>query len=225
MLEALGKIAEVRPTSRQVDPSHYAFSSYMDKKRWTSVWHQVDEVMSFQPERVLEVGPGLGLFKAVAGVHGVKVETFDIDPELKPDHVGSVLSMPFVDGAFDVVCAFQMLEHLEYADALRAATEMGRVAKRGLVISLPEAPRRYPVQITVPRLGLVTWQVPRLYLRPIPNVFDGQHYWEVGRAGFSISRVATEFSAACSMTLERQYLVPENPRHRFFVFRQGSPRD
>lgn len=205
---------------RQVDPTHYAFASYMDKKRWTSVWHQLDEVMRLGPSRVLEIGPGLGLFKAVAGVHGVKVETFDIDPELKPDHVGSVFSLPFSDAAYDAVCAFQMLEHLEYEDALRAARELGRVAAKGCVISLPEAPRRYPMQFTVPRLGLVTWQVPRVYLRPIPNVFDGQHYWEVGRAGFPAARVGADFAVAFGMTLERQYLVPENPRHRFFVFRR-----
>lgn len=128
--------------------------------------------------------------------------------------------MAFRDGEFDAVCAFQMLEHLEYEHALRAVKEMGRVARSHLITSLPEARRRYPVQITVPRLGLVTWQVPRIYLRPIPNVFDGQHYWEVGRAGFSVGRVAADFAAASDMELKRQYLVPENPRHRFFVFQR-----
>jgi 2-polyprenyl-3-methyl-5-hydroxy-6-metoxy-1,4-benzoquinol methylase len=106
--------------NKQVDSSHYAFSVYMDKKRWTSVWHQLDEVLRVEPARVLEVGPGLGLFKAAASTHGLRVETFDIDPDLKPDHVGSVLAMPFSDAEFDVVCAFQMLEHLEYEQALRA---------------------------------------------------------------------------------------------------------
>lgn len=206
--------------NRQVDPSHYAFSTYMDKKRWTSIWHQLDEVLAAGPSRVLEVGPGRGLFKAAAAIHGLPVETFDIDPDLKPDHLGSVIEMAFGDGEFDAVCAFQILEHLEYEHALRAVKEMGRVARNHLIISLPEATKRYPLQITVPRIGLVTLQIPYPHLRPRRIEFDGQHYWELGARGFTVTRVAAEFAVASGMTLEKNYLVPENPRHRFLVYRR-----
>jgi len=205
--------------NRQVDSSHYAFSAYMDKKRWVSVWHQLDELTRMQSAKTLEIGPGLGLLKAAAAVHGLKVETLDIDPDLAPDHLGSVFAMPFRDGEYDAVCAFQMLEHLPYQDALRAVGEMGRVAAKGVIVSLPEAQRRYPIQLTAPRLGLLTWHIRRPYLRPIPSAFDGQHYWEVGQSGFAVDRIAADFGAASGLKLERQYLVPENPRHRFFVYR------
>jgi hypothetical protein len=206
--------------NKQVDASHYHFAGYMDKKRWTSVWHQLDEVMRAGPHSILEIGPGLGLFKAVAGIYGLQVETFDIDPELKPDHLGSVFDMPFVRGQFDVVCAFQMLEHLEYEKALEAVAEMGRVAGGHLILSLPEATKRYPLHVTVPMVGMVTLQIPYPHLRPIANAFDGQHYWELGRQAYSVDRIATDFARASEMKLERQYLVPEHPRHRFFVFRR-----
>jgi ubiquinone/menaquinone biosynthesis C-methylase UbiE len=124
---------------KQVDKSHYEFYSYMAKTRWASVWHQVDEVLSFKPQSVLEVGPGPGVFKAVLGRFGPDVKTLDLDPDLSPDYMASADSMPFDDKAFDVVCAFQMLEHVPYEKSLEIFREMVRVARKGVVISLPDA--------------------------------------------------------------------------------------
>ncbi len=61
---------------------------------------------------------------------GVKIETLDIDLVLNPDYVASVFEMPFNDAQIDVVCAFQMLEHLPYEKSLLAFKEMSRVAKK-----------------------------------------------------------------------------------------------
>lgn len=124
---------------KQEDKSHYTFSNYIAKSRWNSFWHQIDEIQKLAPETVLELGPGPGIFKAIATHLGIKVETLDIDPELKPDHVASVTEMPFPDGSYDVVCAFQMLEHLPYNVSLKAFREMVRVSKHYVVISLPDA--------------------------------------------------------------------------------------
>lgn len=106
---------------RQVETSHYRFSHYMTKARWESVWHQVDEVLKLRPGSVLEVGPGLGTLKKILEVYGVSVETLDIDPDLRPNHIGSATSIPLADSSFDVVCAFQILEHLPYAQSLDAS--------------------------------------------------------------------------------------------------------
>src|SRR3546814_692103 len=125
--------------TKQVDVDHYRFGKYMEKGRWNSIWHQLDEIIRLQPRRVLEIGPGIGLFKRAAGLYGVPVETLDIDPELKPDHVASVTELPFADGEFDVVCAFQMLEHVPYDVSLAAFAEMSPVANRALIISFPNA--------------------------------------------------------------------------------------
>lgn len=206
---------------KQVDKSHYEFGRYVRKQRLASMWHQLDEVIKLNPARVLEVGPGPGLFKAMAGSLGIQVETLDIDHELQPDHVASVLDIPFEDGAFDVVCAFQMLEHLPFEQSLVAFREMTRVAKNAVVVSLPDAATRWPISIHVPKIGAVQFSIPTPRLRPRRHKFDGEHYWEINKAGYSLRQVTATLKEQARVSLVRTFRVHEDPYHRFFVFLKG----
>lgn len=203
---------------RQVDRSHYEFRKYVHKPRWASMWHQLDEVIRLEPNRVLEIGPGPGLFKVTALALGVAVETLDIDPNLEPDHIASVFTMPFEDSAYDVVCAFQVLEHLPFEKSKMAFSEMARVAKKAIVISLPDAATRWPVSIHIPMIGLIDFLIPKPRLVAPQHVFDGEHYWEINKKGYSLEKIINEFSSSAPLKLEKTYRVTENPYHRFFVF-------
>ena len=205
---------------KQVDKSHYGFERYMRKARWASIWHQVHEVARLKPSRVLEVGPGPGVFKAVMGAFDFRVETLDLDPELHPDYVASVFEMPFDDGAFDVVCAFQMLEHLPFEQSLQAFREMARVTHRSVIISLPDAATRWPVSVHVPTVGRVEFSVPWPRLRAPVHQFNGEHHWEINTRGYPLDKVTELLSEAADAALERTFRVPDNPYHRFFVFRK-----
>ncbi|OOC48227.1 class I SAM-dependent methyltransferase [Thioalkalivibrio versutus] len=209
---------------KQVDKAHYDFGKYVHKQRWASMWHQLDEVINLYPERVLEVGPGPGLFKAVASAMGVHVETLDLDPELKPDHVASVFEMPFEDASFDVVCAFQMLEHMPFDQSREAFREMARVAGKAIVISLPDAATRWPVSIHVPTLGPVRFMIPRPRLVAPRHEFDGEHHWEISKAGYSLKRVASHLLDGLPLRLTKTFRVHEHPYHRFFVFEKANTR-
>ncbi|MDA3875549.1 MAG: class I SAM-dependent methyltransferase [Halothiobacillus sp.] len=205
---------------KQVDKSHYEFAKYVAKPRWNSLWHQLDEVMRLRPERVLEIGPGPGVFKAMAGLFGVPVETLDLDPELKPDHVGSATALPFADNSFDVVCAFQMLEHLPYEQALRAFAEMTRVSRHHIVISLPDAKRVWRYSGHIPKMGVLDWLLPRPFSRALTHEFDGEHHWEINKRDYSLVKVTQDLTRTA--TLLKTWRVPENPYHRFFVFEHSE---
>lgn len=209
---------------KQVEKSHYEFKKYMSKQRWSSLWHQLDEVFEFSPGRVLEIGPGPGLFKAAANALGVNVETLDIDPGLNPDHVASVFSMPFEDGGFDVVCAFQMLEHLPFENSLDAFSEMCRVAKNAVIISLPNAAQRWPFSLTIPKYGQINFSIPRPRLRAPIHIFDGEHYWEINKSGYPLVHVLNEFKNSNPIELIKSYRAHENPYHHFFVFKKAVTR-
>jgi SAM-dependent methyltransferase len=201
---------------KQVDKAHYGFKGYVSKARWASYWHQLDEVLGLAPQTVLEIGPGPGLFKTLAARFGVAVETMDLDPDLRPDHVASILDMPFPDGRYDVVCAFQVLEHLPYARALRAFAEMVRVARRHVVISLPDARRVWRYVVHVPAVGPIERLVRRPQLEAPAHEFDGEHHWEINKRGFELEKVAADLSTHAKLL--RNYRVRENPYHRFLAF-------
>tara|TARA_B100000378_G_scaffold22989_1_gene17685 strand:- start:397 stop:1029 length:633 start_codon:yes stop_codon:yes gene_type:complete len=204
--------------NRQVDSGHYKFEKYVSKSRWASMWHQLDEVVKLGPENVLEIGPGPGLFKAVAACFGVNVETLDLDPDLNPDHVGSVLEMPFPTASYDAVCAFQMLEHIPFEESLAAFKEMCRVASRQVIISLPDARKLRRFSFYIPKFGDKNIFIldPRFINKK--HEFDGEHYWEVNKAGFSLDVVIRELEQCSDARLSKTYRVPENTYHRFFVF-------
>lgn len=88
--------------------------------------------------RVLDVGSADG--PSVGWLHGTGRHTaLDIDPRgLRPGGVcGSALRLPFSDGCFDVVAAFDVLEHCEPESV--ALAELARVLAPGgrLLLSVP----------------------------------------------------------------------------------------
>src|SRR3989344_6985651 len=90
----------------QVSQDHYYNLKYDTKERWMSYWYQVKEVLSFEPQTVLEIGVGNMTVSDYLKKLGIKITTCDFDKNLKPDVVASVLSLPLDRNSIDVVlCA------------------------------------------------------------------------------------------------------------------------
>lgn len=210
---------------KQVEKGHYGFGSYVSKQRWNSYWHQLDEVLRLSPSSVLEVGVGPGIFQNIARLLQLNVVTVDIDPELKPDHVASVEALPFADSSHDVVAAFQVLEHLPFASLATAARELRRVAKRHVVVSLPDSRILWRYLFHIPKLGDFNLFIRRPTLGRPDHVFDGQHHWEINKKNYPLKAVLNVFSEQ-GLHLLKTFLVPEYTYHRFMVFRcaQGAGR-
>lgn len=202
---------------KQVEKRHYEFQRYVHKKRWASLWHQVDETLKWQPDKVLEIGPGPGLFKAACGALGLHVETVDLDPALEPDHICSVLDLPFADSSYDIACAYQMLEHLPYEQSMSALSEMSRVARTAVIISLPDAAAAWPYSVYIPGRGSIQFLVRKPWLWRSKHRFDGEHYWEVNKPGFELRRILEDLEQYTGGRCQRTFRVPDFPYHRFFV--------
>jgi SAM-dependent methyltransferase len=127
---------EPRP---QVEAEHYEGAGYNTKERICSFWHQVDEVRALGARTVLEVGPGSGMVTDWLRREGIEVTTLDMDPAIGADVEGSVTELPFPEDAFDAALCSQVLEHMPFAAAERGLGELGRVARSGVVISVPDA--------------------------------------------------------------------------------------
>ena len=123
---------------KQVDRDHYSFGSYAHPGRFASYFYQLREIHDANPVSVLEVGVG----DAVIGNYirdntELKYTSIDVAADVNPDVIGSVLALPFEDKSFDVVCAFEVLEHLPFEKFESSLIEMKRASKKNVIISLP----------------------------------------------------------------------------------------
>ena len=114
------------------------------------------------------------------------------------------------------LCAFEVLEHLPFSEFEIAMRELMRVAKKYVLLSLPHFNHPIKVSLKVPLLPEIKllFQIPH----PKVHVFDGQHYWEIGKRGYSARRIRSILSKYGA--LEREFVPFENPAHRFFVIRK-----
>ena len=208
---------------KQVDNSHYEFSKYMSGKRWISTWHQLSIVMSLGVKSVAEIGPGTGIFTAVLRHLKLDVTTIDVAEDLKPNVIASATDIPIVDEHVDVSVAFQVLEHMRYEESLVALSELGRISNKYVVLSLPNSERMISLQVRIPGLLERSCIFRRPFWKSVVHKFDGQHYWELNKKGFSTSRVKEDFQKMLpEYELVDEFRVKQNPYHHFFTYKRSS---
>jgi len=195
----------------------YFSTNYDDEQRWVSYFHQVKEVLAFRPESALVVGKGNGLVAQYLKLNDVKVITLDIDESVKSDVIASVIKMPFKDCEFDIVLCAQVLEHLPYTDFDKALIEIRRVAKSGAVISLPHFGPAMRFSFKLPLFPEIKFMIKLPY--PKKHIYKGEHYWEIGKRGYPLKKIKAEIKES-GFSIEKDYIVFENPLHHFFVLKK-----
>ncbi|XPS86535.1 uncharacterized protein Dvar_45530 [Desulfosarcina variabilis str. Montpellier] len=119
-----------------------------------------------------------------------------------------------------------MLEHIPYEESLQAFKEMGRVAKKHVLISLPDAKIQLVLSLDAYMLSKKIKikkkiiHIPFKRINPKIHRFDGEHYWEIDQKGYSLQKIINDFTTE-GIKLKKTYRVNENPYHRFFVFEKN----
>ena len=200
--------------------SHYD-ADYLSRGRAHSLATQLDATLAMHPARVLEVGVGTGITSWALRRVGVSVTTLDVQPGLSPDLVGDVRCIPCADATFDVTCCCQVLEHLPLADLPQALSELRRVTRLRLVLSLPDLTRYVGATITLPWIGRREFGV-SLAVREPDDAWKADrletmgHHWEIGMNGATSRGVAAALTRS-GWRLMRTFRVPELRWHRFFL--------
>lgn len=194
---------------------YYADNYFSHTQLW-SYLEQVRHIWSFKPKRTLEVGVGSGLVSAILRNAGMAVATFDINPSLRPDFLGSVqeIEATIPRGDYDLIACCEVLEHLP-SGALGPAVESFARLSNNLFLTLPVRTRYFGFGGVI-RLPFKVWWC-SLWLplpwpkRPLPEM----HSWELG------SDETTGMAAVLEL-LRLNYLDVEtdlfrgNPHHRYF---------
>ena len=156
---------------------------------------------------ILEIGKGHGVLSSLLKNFDYKYKSFDIDENLLPDICGDVTNMENIESnSFDLICAFQTLEHLHYEKYLLAIKHMARVTNNYLLISLPCDQNYFNLSFKLNFKEKILHRLnfnfkklinmPNLMSRDIDvSVFDKRndkknpHYWEVNRPSYSKKKI------------------------------------
>lgn len=103
-------------------------------------------LLAKEDRTVLDVGAGHGvLLEEIEAAHGIKGVGIEIT-QSKVDYarsrgidlrLGRAETLEFDDRSFDAVISCEVLEHLPYGAYEKALTEMARVARRAVIVSVP----------------------------------------------------------------------------------------
>lgn len=203
----------------QAHSDHYVHG-YDHKPRWLAYFYQIDTVLRLKKHSVLEVGPGNGTVSSYLRMSGMEVTTADIDPEHKPTVVASILALPFEDNTFDVGMACEVLEHIPFEEVPIALGELARVSKEYVLISLPDVRRSLlHLVLKIPFFKEIAFRV-RVMTNKL-HVFNVGHYWEIGKRGYSPSRIRALIEM-CNLTLVDEFVSHDAPFFHFFLMRKSD---
>ena len=201
---------------KQVNKEHYNFNKYVNKERFMSYYYQLKYIYEINPKMILEIGPGNNFLKNNLK-ENFDLNTLDLDKDLKPDFIGSVDKIPLANNSFDLVCCFQVLEHLPFNKFKITLKELHRVSSKYVLITLPYSRNYFKFGIKLPYLKeiKIKLSIPIFYKK---HTFDGQHYWEIGSRGHSLSEI--------NQKIRKYFLIDEivnpyeNTDHIFFKLRK-----
>lgn len=199
--------------------SNFSYEKYDNFERIISYANQIKLVNDLDAESCLEVGVGTGFFNTYLRTKKISVVTLDINKDLNPDIVGDIRNIFLADNSFDLVCAFEVLEHLPYEESLVALRELKRVSKKHVVISVPKS-CIYNALFCF--FGIPTWRkffsldirIPFFWIRA--SFGNKQHFWELGRRKYSTRRFLADVKKIGFRVLHKGH-TPLNTQHYFVV--------
>ena len=136
--------AQLPETNRRFYDALWRDAGLIEPRRFNT-WPLVSDLVS-QSHFRLEVAPGLRPRLPVEGTHFIDLSEpaiVKLRPRAGSVTLGSITALPFASGKFDLVCAFDIVEHVD--DEVGALSELSRVcaADGALLIAVPLHPARW----------------------------------------------------------------------------------
>lgn len=121
--------------------------TYLTRPERFNTWPLISALLPDSPRR-LEIGPGLRPRLPIAGTHFLDISPPVIERLNAHGGIarnGEITELPFENGGFDLVTAFDVIEHVENDE--QVFTELTRVMKSGgrLIFSVPLHPERWTI--------------------------------------------------------------------------------
>ncbi len=191
---------------------------YVRHRRILSYALLLELIEDLDIKSIADVGCNRKVQSQLMMASGRNVTTIDFDPRWLPDVVASVEELPFKNDTFDSAICTQVLEHLPYEVFLDALLELCRVSSIAAIVSLPIFGRSVSAMGYLPFLGYYRFTIPLQFTKPL-HVYDGDHYWEIGKRGYSMKKIRKDILST-GIEILREVRNPGNPYHLFLVLRK-----
>jgi SAM-dependent methyltransferase len=189
--------------------------NYYSSDRMAQYYHQVQAVRDAGVKTVLEVGPGPGVITHVLRTAGIAVTTCGLGETGKLDILADVRNLPLPDQAAEFTLCCQVLEHMPFADLPRALAELKRVTRGRILISIPYASHAIYGIRKWPGGRRRSWVLHFPWL-PAKTGMTTEHFWEMGRKGFSKKAILKIIRVAGLAVLE-DFTPADSPGNQYFL--------
>jgi len=205
-------------------PHKYFYQKdYDDLFRFISYYYQIELIREIQPRTILEIGLGNKFVSNYLSWHGYHIVTCDLEAELLPEVVGDIKNLPFKASSFEVVAAYEVLEHLPWEFLPQVLVELKRVTCKYVLLSVPysglsaEIILRFPLVWKLFKSLFIDLfiRVPYFYRKFKPG---DEHYWELGWRGYSLKRFKKLIPQG--MTIIKEVRPVLKTYHHFFVLKK-----
>jgi hypothetical protein len=204
----------------QVADGYYARKTYNTLERFISYYYQSEIILGSDIESILEIGGGSGLLAEYLKGKGLKVSSCDFDARNNPDIISDVRHIDAPNKSYDAVCAFQVLEHIPFEDFDQALSELQRISRKYVFISLPCRSTYLEFVFKFPGIRKIFKRNFFDFVIRYPLKFggfetSGQHYWEIDRKQFALSKVRE--ALAKRFKIVKGFSPVLNKYHYFFI--------
>lgn len=199
---------------KQINKNYYSFEKYCYISRWSSYFYQIREILDLRAKSILEIGVGDGVLRNyIKNNTDTEYKSLDLNEDLRPDIIGTVEEIPLAGNSFDLVCAFEVLEHLPFEKFEKTLKELKRVSGRYVIISLPHfgPPVKFLIKIPFLREFKMSCKIP-FYKK---HVLGGEHYWEVGKKYYEPEKIMKILKD--NFFVKKDFIPFENQYHHFYV--------
>ncbi len=149
------------PTTPYETVRQFENEAFWTDRRYTTIeTERAQQTLSWLPadvHSVLDVGCGNGVLTNLLEGPDLIVGTDRSFAALgfvrKPRCLSDIVCLPFVDGAFDAVLSTEVIEHMPGAVYPAALSELARVARRYVLVTVPYQERLWMREVRCPHCG------------------------------------------------------------------------
>lgn len=193
-----------------VEKDFYFSDLYFRPEQFISFAEQLRLVHSLKKNDILEIGIGNGIVSDFLRKSGLNVTTFDINPNLRPDVIGSVTNLKeiFQHRKFDLILCAEVLEHIPFECFEQAISSIAGTTNEYAILTLPRCQKIiFDVQFNI-KIPKIPYIKKGLFLS-IPNSkIPIVHHWELNSSRETkIKRINT--------ILKKHFTIINSGRFRF----------